>query len=163
MYLPLCVHTRETRIVLLLLCPFDQQSVCVLSRHPFGTRSVSFPLTTPILPHMSHPILPISHQHVLFALFTERMSTTMLFAGLKHPSRPIPVYSPEGGVILSAKTNRVRCAYGADGAIDNDAVSCGGHNSNEVACLTPPPPLPYPRAQLHSTRNTRTESMLNTH
>ena len=87
----------------------------------------------------------------------------MLFAGLKHPSRPIPVYSPEGGVILSAKTNRVRCAYGADGAIDNDAVSCGGHNSNEVAFLPPPPPLPYPRAQLHSTRNTRTESMLNTH
>ena len=52
----------------------------------------------------------------------DRVSTSMIYAGMKRHDRPdrnvIPLFSRRGGVILRPETTKVLCAYGIDAGID---------------------------------------------
>ena len=68
----------------------------------------------------------------------QRVSASMIFAGLRDRNSAIPTFSLDGGVVLRPSTTRLLCAYGVDGSIDdNKPLSC--RNEKCVAgCGSPP-------------------------
>ena len=65
-----------------------------------------------------------------------RVSTSMLFSGLQKRYHVLPIFSYDGGVVLSPAHTRLLCAYGVDGHIDDGdkvrdgcgASRCDPHN-----------------------------------
>ena len=72
---------------------------------------------------------------------SQRVSASMIFAGLQGRDATIPTFSLDGGVVLRPSKVHAFCGYGVDGSIDdNKPLSCESVNSQRCVpgCGEPP-------------------------
>ena len=74
-----------------------------------------------------------------------RVSASMIFGGMFHEGRrdrrALPLFSYDGGVVLSPAHTKVNCGYGADGHIDDSykiSDGCGGPRCSAAAPVVQP-------------------------